>query len=58
MKRSGSVLLAILLIVSLPITNQYDAGMFSVYAQGNTNPLGTALSYILGNITTGFQRFN
>jgi hypothetical protein len=55
MKRPLSILLAILLIVSLFIMNQYDPGMFSVYAQGNTNPLGNALSYILGHITKAFN---
>ncbi|MDQ6866592.1 MAG: hypothetical protein M3044_22540 [Thermoproteota archaeon] len=45
--------LALLIFISLFISNQYD--LFSVYAQGNTNPLGNALSHIFGNITKAFN---
>jgi hypothetical protein len=44
-----------LIIISLFIFNQYDPNLFSVYAQGNTNPLGNALSHIFGNITKDFN---
>ena len=37
------------------MTNQYELELFSVYAQGNSNPLGNALSHIIGNITKAFN---
>ena len=46
--------LTLLVVISLFISNQYDPD-FSVYAQGNTNPLGNALSHIFGNITKAFN---
>ena len=47
--------LALLVIISPFISNQYDPDSFSAYAQGNTNPLGNALSHISGNITKAFN---
>jgi hypothetical protein len=48
--------LTLFVIISLFIFNQYDPNLFSVYAQGNTNPLGNALSHLFGNITKAFTR--
>ena len=47
--------LTLLVIIALFITNQYELELFSVYAQGNSNPLGNALSHIIGNITKAFN---
>lgn len=47
--------LTLLVIISLFIFNQYDPNLASVYAQGNTNPLGNALSHIFGNLTKAFN---
>jgi hypothetical protein len=47
--------LTLLAIIALFITNQYELELFSVYAQGNSNPLGNALSHIIGNITKAFN---
>ena len=47
--------LTLLVIIALFITNQYELELFSVYAQGNSNPLGNALSHIIGNITKDFN---
>jgi hypothetical protein len=47
--------LTLLVIISLFITPQYELGLFSVNAQGNTNPLGNALSQFFGNITKAFN---
>ena len=44
-----------LIIIALSMTNQYELELFSVYAQGNSNPLGNALSHIIGNITKAFN---
>ena len=48
--------LTLFVIISLFIFNQYDPNLFSVYAQGNTNPLGNALSHLFGNITKAINR--
>jgi hypothetical protein len=45
----------LLVIIALFVTNQYEHELFSVYAQGNSNPLGNALSHIIGNITKAFN---
>jgi len=45
----------LLVIIALFMTNQYELELFSVYAQGNSNPLGNALSHIIGNITKAFN---
>ena len=47
--------LTLLIIIALFMTNQYELELFSVYAQGNSNPLGNALSHIIGNITKAFN---
>jgi len=47
--------LTLLVIIALFMTNQYELELFSVYAQGNSNPLGNALSHIIGNITKAFN---
>lgn len=47
--------LTLLVIIALFITNQYELELISVYAQGNSNPLGNALSHIIGNITKAFN---
>ena len=47
--------LALLVIISLFITKQYELDLFSAYAQGNTNPLGNALSHIFAKITKAFS---
>ena len=44
-----------MVIIALFMTNQYELELFSVYAQGNSNPLGNALSHIIGNITKAFN---
>ena len=49
------VSLTLLIIIALFMTNQYELELFSVYAQGNSNPLGNALSHIIGNITKAFN---
>src|SRR5207249_3211048 len=43
--------LGLSVIISLFIANQYGLSAFSVYAQGNTNSLGNALSHLFGNVT-------
>jgi hypothetical protein len=47
--------LTLLVIIALFITNQYELELINVYAQGNSNPLGNALSHIIGNITKAFN---
>lgn len=53
----GAILISLILlvIISLFITTQYELGLFSVYAQGNSNPLGNALAHIIGNISKAFN---
>jgi hypothetical protein len=47
--------LTLLVIIALFITNQYEVELINVYAQGSSNPLGNALSHIIGNITKAFN---
>jgi len=51
MKDIRFISLGLSVIISLFIANQYGLSVFSVYAQGNTNPLGNALSHLFGNVT-------
>lgn len=51
----GILLISLTLWVIISVFNQYDTNLLSVYAQGNTNPLGNALSHIFGNVTKAFN---
>ena len=55
MKGTIFIPLTLLVIIAIFITNQYNLDLFSVYAQGNSNPLGNALSHIIGNISKAFN---
>ena len=55
MKGTIFIPLTLLVIIAIFITNQHNLDLFSVYAQGNSNPLGNALSHIIGNISKAFN---
>ncbi|HET7149085.1 MAG TPA: hypothetical protein VFI73_11355 [Candidatus Nitrosopolaris sp.] len=47
--------LTLLVVFSLFLSNQYDPDLLYIYAQGDSNPLSSALSHIFGNITKAFN---